>query len=106
MTRSASGRRFQSAVGDWSFGDYTSMNAIFPVLAILGGVYSALGIWFPRLQGHWKGTRMTCGPVSCAGFAAFFIGLGTDFLVGDTVPERYRIWLFVPVILSWIVVAT
>ncbi len=81
------------------------MKAIFPILAILGGVYSALGIWFPRIRGHWKGTRMPCGPVSCTGFAAFFIGLGTDFLVGDAVSERYRIWLFLPVILSGIVVA-
>ena len=88
-----------------AFGDYAAMKAIFPILAILGGVYSVLGIWFPRLRGHWKGTRMTCGLVSCAGIAAFFISLGADFLVEDAVPERYRIWLFLPVILSWIVVA-
>ncbi|SRR5260221_8839002 len=78
------------------------MKTIFPILAMIGGVYSALGIWFPRLRAHWKGTCMTCGPLSCAGFALFFISLGACFLVVDSVPERHRIWFFFTVMIGWI----
>jgi hypothetical protein len=80
-----------------------TVQKIFPIFAIVGGIYAALGIWFPRLRAHWKGSRIPCGPVSCAGFAVFFISLGLCFLVGDAIPERHRIWLFFPVMLSWIV---
>ncbi len=78
------------------------MKTIFAILAMIGGVYSALSIWFPRFRAHWKGTRMTCGPVSCASFALFFISLGATFLVVDSVPERHRIWFFFPVMIGWI----
>jgi hypothetical protein len=81
------------------------MQKIFSIFAVVVGIHAALGIWFPRFRAHWKGTHMACGPVSCAGFALFFIGLGTVFLVGDAVPERYRMGLILPVIVSWLLAA-
>jgi hypothetical protein len=78
------------------------MRTVIAVLAIVCGVFSALGIWFPRLRAHWKGTSMVCGPVTCAGGAVFFLSLGTVFLCVEAVPERYRTWFALPVIIGWI----
>jgi hypothetical protein len=78
------------------------MQKILPIFAFAAGIYAALGIWFPRFRGHWKGTKMTCGPVSCAVFALFLIGIGTVSFVGDAVQERHRIWLLLFIIVSWI----
>ena len=78
------------------------MQKIFPIFAFAAGIYAALGIWYPRFRGHWKGTRMACGPVSCAGFALFLIGIGTVSIAGDAVQERHRIWLILFIIVSWI----
>src|SRR5262245_60651704 len=77
------------------------MSKLFGGIGIVVGVFAALGVWFPRFRGHWKGTRMTCGPVTCAGFALFFLGLGIAFLCADAVPEHFRIWFTFPVILAW-----
>src|SRR5262245_40589294 len=78
------------------------MSKLFGVIGLMVGVFAALGIWFPRFRGHWKGTRMACGPVSCAGLALFFLGLGTAFLFADAVPEKQRIWFIFPIINAWI----
>ncbi len=75
---------------------------IFPIFTLLVGIYAALGIWFPRFRGKWKGTQMTCGRLSCASFALFFLSMGVAILVFDSVAERHRIWLFFPVMIGWI----
>ena len=81
------------------------MSKLFGVVGIVVGAFAALGIWFPRFRGHWKGTRMACGAVSCAGFALFFLSLGTAFLCAEAVPEKHRIWFVFPVLLAWIATA-
>ena len=91
-----------SAMMDVSNYAQSIFNVIFPVFAIGAGIFSAFGIWFPRFRCHWKGTRMACGPLSCAGFALFFISMGVVFLAVDLVPERHRIWFAFPAIIGWI----
>lgn len=78
------------------------MQKLLPVCAIAVGIYAALGIWFPRLRGHWKGTRIQSGALSCAGFAIFFLTIGVTFLTAESVPERHRIWFVFPGIIGWI----
>lgn len=74
---------------------------LFGILAIIGGVYCALGIWFPGRRGRWGGgiitgtakTNIVIGPISCAGFALLFISTGLMLLYGDAIPKSYRIGL-------------
>src|SRR5262245_16031972 len=80
------------------------MSKLFGVVGIIVGVFTALGIWFPRFRGHWKGTLMACGLVSCAGFALFFLSLGMAFLCAEAVPEKHRIWFMFPIISAWILI--
>lgn len=94
-----------SAMMDVSNYEQFIFKVIFPVFAIGAGIFSAFGIWFPRFRGHWKGSRMACGPLSCAGFALFFITGGVVFLTADLVPERHRIWFAFPGIIGWILCA-
>jgi hypothetical protein len=82
------------------------MKMISPILMILCGVLAALGIWFPRLRAHWKGTRIPCGPLSCSGFALLFIGGGVVFLVIDSISEGDRIYFGFPAIVGFILAAT
>lgn len=81
------------------------MKMISPILMILCGVLAALGIWFPRLRAHWKGTRIPCGPLSCSGFALLFIGGGVVFLVIDSISEGDRIYFGFPAIVGFILAA-
>lgn len=81
------------------------MQKITPIIAIGIGIYSALGIWFPDLRAHWKGSPIKCGALSCAGFGLFFSTIGLTFLFGDSIPEPHRIWLIFPGIIGWILAA-
>jgi hypothetical protein len=78
------------------------MKLVFAILATIAGAYCALGIWFPRFRAHWKGTGMTCGPVSCAGFALFLLSFGATLIFVESVPERYKGWFFYLVVIGWI----
>ena len=80
------------------------MGNIIPILFIAGAVLSALGIWFPRFRGHWKGTRMPCGVVTCASSAFLGATMGIGALCFDTIPERHRIWYALLFVLGWIAV--
>jgi surface polysaccharide O-acyltransferase-like enzyme len=81
------------------------MQKIMPLLAVAAGLYSALGIWFPRMRLKWKGTQVSSGILGCVGFALFFISIGAIFLVADSIPERQRIWIILPPMFGWILVA-
>jgi hypothetical protein len=80
------------------------MDKIIPILFIAGAVLSALGIWLPRFRGHWKGTRVQCGPVTCASSAFLCATMGIGALCFDTIPQRERIWFALLFILGWIAV--
>jgi hypothetical protein len=91
------------------------MIIIITIFFIIGGVYSALGIWFPSLRMHWGGGLggrpkkgehvMVCGPVSCAGFTLFFLNLGLAFLCKDVIPKPYVIGLVVCGLCGFILIA-
>ncbi len=73
------------------------LRVIWGILAVIGGVYVALGIWLPSLRGQWGGVftgkpkgdrdRVRGGAVSSAGFGLLFISLGLISLSGDVMPK-------------------
>ncbi len=81
------------------------MKIVLAVLAFAGGTCSALGIWFPRFQAHWKGAHVPCGPISCAGAGLFFVSLAVAFLWPRALADRHAVWLILPIVLSWAVLA-
>ena len=66
------------------------MVVIFAAAFFAVAVYSALGIWFPRLRFAWRGTRMRAGRVSCAGFSSAFGSASFLVLLLDSVPVSRR----------------
>ena len=76
----------------------TLFQTLFSLIALPLGIYAGLGIWFPSLRMNWRGTNITAGSVSCAGFALAFIsgGLLSPFL------ESIPIWATCPMILGLI----
>jgi hypothetical protein len=77
---------------------------IVGILAMAAGVFSALGICFPRFRQRWAGISMKRGAVSCAGFSVFFLSFGVLWLCIDRVAERYRAWFIFPIILGCILI--
>src|SRR5260370_42151578 len=75
----------------------------FSILFIGVGVLCGLGVFFPRFRAHWKGTRVVCGPIGCAGFGLSFISLGVTRFFSDSLSERHRDWLVWSFLAGWIV---
>jgi hypothetical protein len=66
------------------------------------GILCALGIWFSRFRVNWRGTQIRLGPLNCAGFALFFIGIGAIPLTDNLIPEHRGILLAIPALLGWV----
>ena len=83
------------------------IEAVFGVFGILAGSFSALGACFPGPAPAWKGSRQSVPPLSCVGFAAFFICLGLMFLItafADSFPKLLGYVLLVTAVSGWNVI--
>jgi hypothetical protein len=81
------------------------IDKVYGVIGISVAIYAALGIWFPKLRGCWKGTRIKSGAVTCAGMALGFGSLGLLFLLANTIQEKSRIWYGMTFMVGWLIVA-
>jgi hypothetical protein len=79
------------------------MTKTLSILFFGAGALVALGIFFPRFRPHWKGSRISCGVLGCAGFSLAFMSLGVSRFFSDSLSERQRTgfaWLFIA---GWVI---
>jgi hypothetical protein len=81
------------------------IDKVYGAIGVGIAIYAALGIWFPKLRSYWKGTRIKCGAVTCAGTTLGFGSLGLLFLLGNTIQEKSRIWYGMAFIIGWLIAA-
>lgn len=76
------------------------VKTLIPALLLVCGIYCCAAIFRPGLRPSWRGTDRPMGALACAGFALFFVSIGTFFLFADAEPGTP--WFIIPALLGWV----
>jgi hypothetical protein len=79
------------------------MIKLFNILFFAVGAFVALGVFIPRFRLHWKGTRIVCGPLGCAGFGLAFMSMGTSRCFSESLSDHHNNWFIWLFVMGWVI---
>jgi hypothetical protein len=66
----------------------------FSILLIGVGLYFVLAMFVRKLRPHWKGTKISCGFLGCAGFGLVVVSGGIREFDSDAISHLKYDWFF------------